>query len=70
MRSWLYRIRPSVQHTTFIPANCSGDQDNEGISDIASFVVDPNQFRWSPTPFKAKNNKEYVPLHLFSLDSS
>ncbi len=46
LRSWLYRIRPSVIHTDFAgPLNHPG-----GIpSDInADFIITPNQLRWSP----------------------
>jgi homogentisate 1,2-dioxygenase len=45
VRSWLYRIRPSVGHTYYTPY--IHPTIVEGIS---SFVVDPNQFRWDPVP--------------------
>jgi homogentisate 1,2-dioxygenase len=46
MRSWLYRIRPSVVHSDFI-----GPMEHKGgISSNLNddFVITPNQLRWSP----------------------
>ena len=46
LRSWLYRIRPSVIHGEF-----EGPMEHPGglPSDInADFVITPNQLRWSP----------------------
>jgi homogentisate 1,2-dioxygenase len=46
-RTWLYRIRPSVVHTPFIPYDlprfCAVTKENS--------VIDPNQFRWNPIKF-------------------
>ena len=46
LRSWLYRIRPSVVHTAF-----AGPLDHSGgiPSDInKDFIITPNQLRWNP----------------------
>lgn len=45
LRSWLYRIRPSVGHSRLLPLPHAAF--NRGIDD---FVADPNQFRWDPLP--------------------
>ncbi|MEO6724063.1 MAG: homogentisate 1,2-dioxygenase [Blastocatellia bacterium] len=45
-RSWLYRIRPAVQHKTF-------KQVSNGLLRSAAFnesVTTPNQLRWDPLP--------------------
>src|SRR5690606_660820 len=45
-RSWLYRIRPAVQHRPFEPfAGAPG-----WVSDFGAGPVTPNQLRWSPLP--------------------
>ena len=43
LRSWLYRIRPSVVHSTFEPY--ASPTVPESMED---FTVTPNQLRWSP----------------------
>lgn len=45
-RSWLYRIRPGVQHLPFAPF--AGAQ--RWLSDFGRQPVTPNQLRWSPLP--------------------
>lgn len=45
LRSWLYRIRPSVMHDKFVKHEHSAFQG--GVSKLKS---DPNQFRWGPIP--------------------
>jgi homogentisate 1,2-dioxygenase len=48
-RSWLYRIRPSVQHDTFEPYTFNGFKHfRSGAFDTSTFVINPNQMRWSP----------------------
>lgn len=44
LRSWLYRIRPSVQHTAMEPLP---DQSFE--QDFDTMVKIPNQLRWNPS---------------------
>ena len=55
LRSWLYRIRPSVIHTDF-----TGPLDHTGgiptsIND--DFVITPNQLRWSPLELDTTKDK-------------
>ncbi len=45
VRSWLYRIRPSVMHTPF--ERCAAGSIT---SDFATAVTSPNQLRWDPLP--------------------
>jgi homogentisate 1,2-dioxygenase len=45
VRSWLYRIRPTVGHSYYSPYTHPNID-----AGIGSFVVDPNQFRWDPVP--------------------
>lgn len=47
LRSWLYRIRPSVGHTFFTHYEHPTITAATGIE---TFVADPNQFRWDPIP--------------------
>ncbi len=45
LRTWFYRIRPSVLHDKIKP------ESSQSIADeFLSMVIDPNQFRWSPLP--------------------
>ncbi|MBI1362827.1 MAG: homogentisate 1,2-dioxygenase [Proteobacteria bacterium] len=46
LRSWLYRIRPSVVHKPFAPY-AHGTLQSPPFTDDA---VSPNQLRWSPAP--------------------
>lgn len=48
MRSWLYRIRPSVVHEQFIPV-----EHPTLVGSFATAKLDPNQMRWMPQPFPA-----------------
>lgn len=47
-RSWLYRVRPSVIHSPFVP--CSPGKVVSDWNDPSAAVVDPNQMRWNPMP--------------------
>lgn len=49
-RTWLYRIRPSVVHTPFVPI------DGMGVRSTPFDEVEtpPNQLRWSPLPEPAE----------------
>jgi len=49
LRSWLYRIRPSVVHSPFEPIPSPFPVSMEG------FKVTPNQLRWSPTEIPSDN---------------
>ncbi|MBN9289350.1 MAG: homogentisate 1,2-dioxygenase [Gammaproteobacteria bacterium 39-13] len=42
LRSWLYRIRPSVVHSEFIPLN------HEGLAITSEQYAIPTQMRWDP----------------------
>uniref|UniRef100_A0A914CER5 Homogentisate 1,2-dioxygenase n=1 Tax=Acrobeloides nanus TaxID=290746 RepID=A0A914CER5_9BILA len=44
-RSWLYRIRPSVQHKPFEPL-----QIPKFTNRFSDFAPNPNQLRWNPFP--------------------
>jgi len=46
LRSWQYRIRPSVIHEPYVKIE-------KGLlkGDFSDSAVDPNQMRWSPLPF-------------------
>jgi homogentisate 1,2-dioxygenase len=49
LRSWFYRIRPSVLHDKIKP------EATQSIADeFEAMVIDPNQFRWSPLPLPAQ----------------
>ena len=62
LRSWLYRLRPSVDHHTFAPletrnyvaASEYGEATTEAIPRIvcsfAELKCNPNQMRWNPLP--------------------
>ena len=51
LRSWLYRIRPSVQHTPF---ERIVDGYGDLVSSFLSVQPDPNQMRWRPFPSAAE----------------
>ena len=56
-RSWLYRIRPSVMHGTFVPcpnANLHGSFSGAG----GSSLLTPNQLRWFPPPLPGGSEEE------------
>jgi homogentisate 1,2-dioxygenase len=55
LRSWLYRIRPSVLHQQFKPY--SGNKFFKTHS--ANLETTPNQLRWDPTK-KPKKNTDFV----------
>ncbi|OGQ14047.1 MAG: homogentisate 1,2-dioxygenase, partial [Deltaproteobacteria bacterium RIFCSPHIGHO2_02_FULL_40_11] len=48
LRTWLYRIRPSVMHTPFIRVQDSGKLRSAPFNEAAA---SPNQLRWDPVPF-------------------
>ena len=54
-RSWLYRIRPSVQHVPFVSVEAPklvSDFDKDGI-------LDPNQMRWFPYYSKGQRRSQF-----------
>ena len=51
MRSWLYRIKPSVTHSRFEPHSVNG----KVCVREHNLVVDPNQLRWDPKPLPTEN---------------
>jgi homogentisate 1,2-dioxygenase len=57
-RSWLYRIRPSVQHTNFEPYKVMSN-GGKNTTDMSLFEVNPNQLRWSPRPLLSAKGYEY-----------
>lgn len=54
MRSWLYKIRPSVVHHSYVPL------PHGGFCEPANLVVDPNQHRWSPPDLPESPNVDFV----------
>lgn len=58
-RSWLYRIRPSVNHGTF--SLLRNTRLNEPAFDVA---ISPNQLRWDPLPAPAQSTDWVDGLHL------
>nr|WP_300307814.1 homogentisate 1,2-dioxygenase [Halomonas sp.] len=46
LRSWLYRIRPSVAQSAYRPLNNGG----LATSPLVKPAADPNQMRWDPVP--------------------
>ena len=49
MRSWLYRIRPSVQHSQNVPcSDAFAPRLQNDFTDDATSVTTPNQLRWMP----------------------
>lgn len=60
LRSWLYRIRPSVVQGSFQP------QAHLHLDSNAEFPpLSPNQLRWDPLPFPQKPTDFIEGLHLF-----
>uniref|UniRef100_A0A914KG53 Homogentisate 1,2-dioxygenase n=1 Tax=Meloidogyne incognita TaxID=6306 RepID=A0A914KG53_MELIC len=51
-RTWLYRIRPSVQHKPF--ERFRGINDERFINNFFCFEPNPNQIRWKPHPLLNK----------------
>src|SRR5690606_21037771 len=47
LRSWLYRIRPSVVQSPFVPFEGKTTLRSAPFDGVAA---DPNQLRWSPRP--------------------
>ncbi|KAI8848981.1 Homogentisate 1,2-dioxygenase [Chytridium lagenaria] len=63
LRSWLYRIRPTVSHLPYKALDnmsplLSTNFTTDGPS--AKFVKTPNQLRWSPFPLTDAANKTFV----------
>jgi homogentisate 1,2-dioxygenase len=52
LRSWLYRIRPSVQHTNMSPCE---NQSFESQFDTLEKI--PNQLRWNPLTFPSERER-------------
>lgn len=51
LRSWLYRIKPSVTHQPFHPLNFPTENLT---ADFSQGLVTPNQLRWRPFPFPSE----------------
>jgi homogentisate 1,2-dioxygenase len=49
-RSWLYRIRPSVLHTAFVPLRAPDGEAHSWELSWSTARLDPNQMRWAPAP--------------------
>ena len=49
LRTWLYRIRPSVTHDEYLPTSHDG-WFTAGAGSSELFVAAPTQLRWSPMP--------------------
>lgn len=45
MRTWLYRIRPSVLHNKLVPC-----KNQHILEEFNQLDIDPNQLRWGPEP--------------------
>lgn len=54
IKSWLYRIRPSVGHNPFKKLAHKYMQNN-----FADLSFDPNQLRWKPFPFPADGSPPF-----------
>lgn len=52
LRTWFYRIRPSVLHERLIAA-----ASQPLLGDFDNLQIDPNQFRWSPKPLPDASKK-------------
>eukprot|EP01039_Chlorochromonas_danica_P011121 gene11121-12389_t len=67
LRSWLYRIRPSVLHEPFKP---SEQQPIE--KELRNLQIEPNQLRWNPLDLPSDHEKiTFVDgLHLFASSPS
>ncbi|KAI9354892.1 homogentisate 1,2-dioxygenase [Zopfochytrium polystomum] len=52
LRSWVFRIQPSVSHTPYAPTPTLNSHLHKGDD---SLVVTPNQIRWSPFPLPPKS---------------
>lgn len=52
LRSWLYRIRPSVQHTNMV--SCENQSFESGFDHMVKI---PNQLRWNPLPFSPESDR-------------
>jgi homogentisate 1,2-dioxygenase len=55
LRSWLYRIRPSVQHSRMIPLLQQTIEES-----FDTMVKDPNQLRWDPVVFLTDQQLDFV----------
>jgi homogentisate 1,2-dioxygenase len=51
LRSWLYRIRPSVQHSSMTPS-----QNQAFETQFETMVKIPNQLRWNPLPIPSASS--------------
>lgn len=47
LRTWLYRVRPSVDHFDFQASTCGASRV---ISSFSNLKCNPNQLRWNPLP--------------------
>jgi len=48
LRSWLYRIHPSVQHSEMVPSTISSGFGLSKGENEGDYHMDPNQMRWQP----------------------
>ncbi|VDM38844.1 unnamed protein product [Toxocara canis] len=61
-RTWLYRIRPSVQHKPFKKL-----AQDYFTNDFSKFEADPTQIRWHPIPFPEKGKTVDFVAGLYTL---
>ena len=54
LRTWLYKIRPSVVHHQYVPVS------HAGFCEPAGLVVDPNQHRWDPPAMPTSSDVDFV----------
>lgn len=51
LRSWMYRIRPSVCQTSYMELTCRSH------ATTFQFIINPNQLRWNPIPLLNSDSK-------------
>ncbi|KAI9227749.1 MAG: homogentisate 1,2-dioxygenase [Piptocephalis tieghemiana] len=65
-RSWLYRIHPSVGHSSFQPFKIPDDQEGSpsvlvgDFANPANTVLTPNPLRWLPFPLPQSGDLDFV----------
>jgi len=61
LQTWLYRIRPSVQHVPFVPASqFANPLLINNFEDPTKARADPNQMRWMPMSETAAKQNNFV----------
>ena len=55
LRTWLYRVRPSVDHFEY---HASTGVAPQVVSSFAQLKCNPNQLRWSPLPEVSRASKQ------------